>query len=34
MIHGVLHMIGYDDGSEEERKEMRGMEDRWMEKLK
>ncbi len=34
MIHGVLHMIGFNDNSEEEQREMRMMEDRWMEKLK
>ena len=27
MIHGVLHLLGYDDKSEEERKRMRAMED-------
>ena len=34
MIHGLLHMIGFNDSSEEERREMRKMEDRWMGKLK
>jgi probable rRNA maturation factor len=27
MIHGVLHLLGYDDKSEEERKRMRAMEN-------
>jgi probable rRNA maturation factor len=31
VIHGVLHLVGYDDSSEEERDEMRRMEDYWME---
>jgi probable rRNA maturation factor len=29
-IHGVLHMLGYNDESEEERNKMRMLEDRWM----
>jgi probable rRNA maturation factor len=30
MIHGVLHLIGYDDSSEGEKGEMRRMEDFWI----
>jgi probable rRNA maturation factor len=30
IIHGVLHLVGYDDSTEEERTEMRKMEDFWM----
>ena len=30
MIHGCLHLIGYDDKTEEQKKEMRNMEDRWL----
>jgi probable rRNA maturation factor len=31
MIHGVLHLVGYDDKSEEEKSRMRAMEDLWLE---
>ena len=31
MIHGVLHLLGYDDSTEKERKEMRDLEDRALE---
>jgi rRNA maturation RNase YbeY len=31
IIHGVLHLTGYNDKSEEERKLMRDQEDRWIE---
>ena len=30
MIHGVLHLLEYDDKSEKERAEMRIMEDFWL----
>jgi len=30
MVHGVLHLIGYDDKDETERKRMRGEEDIWI----
>jgi rRNA maturation RNase YbeY len=30
IIHGVLHLVGYDDSTEEERTEMRKMEDFWI----
>jgi probable rRNA maturation factor len=30
IIHGVLHLIGMDDGTEEERKVMREREDYWL----
>lgn len=33
MIHGVLHLIGFDDKSERERKKMRAMEDFWLKKF-
>jgi probable rRNA maturation factor len=31
MIHGILHLTGYDDKSEEGRRTMRSMEDYWLE---
>jgi rRNA maturation RNase YbeY len=34
LIHGVLHLVGYDDTSEEKRSEMRRMEDYWLGSLK
>ena len=34
MIHGVLHLLGYNDTSEEQKREMRAMEDMWLEKSK
>ena len=34
MIHGALHLLGYDDKSEEERKRMKAMEDLLMVDLK
>ena len=33
MIHGILHLCGYKDSSEEERKNMRGLENRWLEEF-
>jgi probable rRNA maturation factor len=30
IIHGVLHLVGYEDSTEEERTEMRKMEDFWI----
>jgi probable rRNA maturation factor len=30
IIHGVLHLVGYDDSDEESRGEMRRMEDFWI----
>lgn len=30
-IHGTLHLVGYDDGTPEERGEMRRLEDRFLE---
>ena len=34
LIHGVLHLTGYDDKTDEERSVMRGMEDFWLDSLK
>jgi probable rRNA maturation factor len=33
MIHGVLHLIGYDDKSDKQLKIMRKMEDIWLKKM-
>ena len=32
MIHGVLHLLGYGDKTEEEQKRMRAREDFWLER--
>lgn len=34
VIHGVLHLIGFDDKSENQRTEMRKQEDLWLDILK
>jgi probable rRNA maturation factor len=34
MIHGVLHLLGYDDKTEESVREIRRLEDLWLEKSK
>ena len=31
IIHGVLHLIGYNDSTEDEKREIRKMEDFWIE---
>jgi probable rRNA maturation factor len=33
MLHGVLHLVGYDDKTKEEKELMREMEDYWMKKI-
>ena len=30
LVHGVLHLVGYNDSNEEEKSEMRSMEDFWI----
>jgi len=30
LIHGILHLVGYDDRDDESRSEMRRMEDYWL----
>ena len=32
LIHGILHLLGYEDASEKQKKEMRAVEDYWLEK--
>lgn len=34
IIHGVLHLVGYDDKTEEQKDEMRCQEDFWLEILR
>ena len=34
LIHGVLHLVGYDDTNSEKKSEMRRMEDLWLGSLK
>jgi len=34
LIHGVLHLTGYNDSTEDEKKEMRRMEDYWLQSSK
>ncbi len=34
MIHGVLHMVGFNDSTPDEKTEMRQAEDFWLQKLK
>jgi rRNA maturation RNase YbeY len=33
LIHGVLHLVGYDDSNESSKSEMRRMEDYWLDSL-
>jgi rRNA maturation RNase YbeY len=33
LIHGALHLVGYDDANESSKSEMRRMEDYWLESL-
>ncbi len=33
MIHGLLHLAGYNDKSRAQEKEMRRMEDKWLEEM-
>jgi probable rRNA maturation factor len=32
-IHGVLHLVGYDDKSDVDRKKMKSLEDYWLSKI-
>jgi probable rRNA maturation factor len=34
LIHGVLHLVGFDDSNESGRNEIRNMEDFWLSKVK
>jgi probable rRNA maturation factor len=33
MAHGIIHLMGYDDSTEEERSEMRRIENIWLKRL-
>ena len=33
VIHGVLHLLGYDDYTEKQKKKVRKMEEKWLKKL-
>lgn len=33
IIHGILHLLGYDDKSDDQRSRMRSLEDHWLEVL-
>jgi probable rRNA maturation factor len=33
MVHGVLHLVGYNDKTKEQRVEMRKMEDLWLKEI-
>lgn len=33
LIHGLLHLIGYDDQTKEEKNEMTGLEDRYLSRI-
>jgi probable rRNA maturation factor len=33
IIHGVLHLVGYDDKTKEKRVEMKSMEDLWLREI-
>jgi probable rRNA maturation factor len=33
MIHGILHLAGYDDKTEKQKKAMKRMEDLWLDKV-
>ena len=33
MIHGILHLVGYDDKTDDEKQKMRQLEDKWMKLL-
>jgi probable rRNA maturation factor len=34
VFHGVLHLVGYDDRTDRQKREMSKMEDRWLDKMK
>jgi ssRNA-specific RNase YbeY (16S rRNA maturation enzyme) len=33
MVHGVLHLVGYNDSTEEEKLAMRKLEEFWLSKI-